>query len=89
MRLYALLLGVALTSGYGYAADVAVASRKPVAPKPAAPKGPVWLGGVLDPVTVEVRGGVVRTTTPSHDRGLDRTTLQCHGTSHSSSITIS
>ena len=89
MRVYALLLGIALTSGYGYAADVAMASRKPVEPKPAASTGPVWYGGVLDPVIVEARDGVVHTTTGARAREIDRTTLQCSGSKHSTFSTIS
>jgi len=64
MRVYALLLGILFTTGYGYAAQVAVSSLKanpatavePAATSPAdgALDG-VWYGGVLAPVTVESR----------------------------------
>src|SRR5205809_5722554 len=60
MRVYALLLGILLTTGYGYAAQIAVSSlgagRQPatepatVVPATNSLDG-VWYGGVLDPVT--------------------------------------
>lgn len=62
MRVYALLLGIALTTGYGYAAQMAVSSlgagrNLVTAPAPTIEPGTsldgVWYGGVLDPVTVE------------------------------------
>src|SRR5207253_1929335 len=66
MRVYALLLGILLTTGYGYAAQIAVSSlgagRQPatepatVVPATNSLDG-VWYGGVLDPVTVESRSG--------------------------------
>src|SRR5438477_12301214 len=69
MRVYALLLGILLTTGYGYAAQIAVSSlgagRQPatepatVVPATNSLDG-VWYGGVLDPVTVESRSGGAR-----------------------------
>lgn len=60
MRVYATLLGVLITAGSGYLAQVAVRSAgferlaAPV-PKPEAPTfGEIWYGGVLAPVTIEV-----------------------------------
>jgi len=60
MKAYALLLGMMLTLGSGYAAQVAVSSvgtarDAEVRPIPAPRShGPdtVWYGGVLDPITV-------------------------------------
>ena len=69
MRVYALLLGVTLTAGYGYAAQMAVASlgaarqgeKAPVMVAEVARTEPLWYGGVLDPITVEARAtGPVR-----------------------------
>jgi hypothetical protein len=80
MRIYALLLGIICTSGYGYAAEVAVASatsgRAP-APQPAtrAVLDPVWYGGVLDPIIVEARGTHRAAGTARHV--LQRLTLRC------------
>ena len=60
MRVYATLLGVLITAGSGYLAQVAVGSagfeRLVVsAPKPGTPTfGEIWYGGVLAPVTIEV-----------------------------------
>src|SRR2546430_17131791 len=62
MRIYALLFGILLTTGYGAAAELAVTSLDsgrqtrgdPAAVLPAtgAP-GALWYGGVLDPLTPE------------------------------------
>jgi len=61
MRVYALLLGIALTAGYAYPAQMAVESlgtgQRTVAQPTAAAgakdsHGDLWYGGVLDPVTV-------------------------------------
>src|SRR5437867_12584676 len=69
MRVYALLLGILLTTGYGYAAQIAVSSLGPsrqtatvaAAATPASDAlDGVWYGGVLDPVTVESRSGSTR-----------------------------
>jgi len=84
MRVYALLLGIALTAGYGYAAQMAVSSlgaARTIVTAPAAtnPPGPsldgVWYGGVLDPVTVESS----RSTRAAAigDRVLTRPTVRC------------
>jgi hypothetical protein len=64
MRVYALLLGLALTAGYGYAAQVAVSSAgaRPNGGVGVGARGPdekpdaIWYGGTLDPVTVEAKG---------------------------------
>src|SRR2546426_11904942 len=87
MRVYALLLGILFTTGYGYAAQIAVSSlgagRQPATepaaaiPASAALDG-VWYGGGLDPVTVESRGGGTRAAaTPG--RGFRRPTVRGTG----------
>ncbi|HEX4575295.1 MAG TPA: hypothetical protein VH158_09200 [Gemmatimonadales bacterium] len=62
MRISALLLGVVLTSGSAFAAQVAVSSIGAARPAEAVPAtitlggdGPdrVWYGGMIEPVTVE------------------------------------
>jgi hypothetical protein len=62
MRISALLLGVVLTSGSAFAAQVAVSSvgaARPPEPAPATitlgGDGPdrVWFGGMIEPITVE------------------------------------
>lgn len=80
MRMYALLLGVILTSGYGYAAEVAVASasgRRAPTPHPEARavRAPVWYGGILDPIIVESRGPDRVAGTERHV--LERLTVRC------------
>jgi hypothetical protein len=80
MRIYALLLGVILTSGYGYAAEIAVASAaggRDSAPNPAARAvpNPVWYGGMLDPIIVESRG--THPLAGTGHRVLERLTLRC------------
>jgi hypothetical protein len=81
MRVYALLLGITLTAGYGYTADVAVSSLGPgrhalvapaVAPTPDKGPGAVWYGGVLDPITVEIDGAA-----PTKRHVLSRPTVRC------------
>jgi hypothetical protein len=85
MRVYALLLGILLTTGYGYAAQIAVSSLRaggptPTEPAAAIPAGDgldgVWYGGVLDPVTVESRSGGTRAAA-THGRVLSRPTVRC------------
>jgi hypothetical protein len=65
MKAYALLLGMVLTLGSGYAAEVAVSSvgagsgvSGVGARSGGLRRGPdtIWYGGVLDPITVEVPG---------------------------------
>jgi hypothetical protein len=87
MRVYPLLLGILLTTGYGYAAQIAVSSlgagrvapADPAATSPA-PAGTaldgVWYGGVLDPVTVETRSGGTRAAA-TKARVLSRPTVRC------------
>ena len=60
MRVYAVLLGVLLTAGSAYLAQIAVASAGFERLASAAPErgdlgaaGELWYGGVLSPVTVE------------------------------------
>jgi hypothetical protein len=98
MRVYALLLGITLTAGYGYTADVAVSSlsagRQALAATAAAAApaaghtwdnvpGAVWYGGVLDPVTVETDGRV-----SAKQRALSRRALRCPDAARSSFRTI-
>lgn len=82
MRVYALLLGLALTTGYGYAAHVAVSSvatarRLDVAPA-AGIRGTdrLWYGGVLDPIIVESPGSAAKTPV-SLRHLLDRPSVRC------------
>jgi hypothetical protein len=84
MRVYALLLGIALTTGYGYAAQMAVSSLGAgrnliTAPAPTIDPGTsldgVWYGGVLDPVTVESPSGA--RVTAARGRILSRPTVRC------------
>src|SRR5947208_16772262 len=85
MRVYALLLGILLTTGYGYAAQIAVSSlgagRQPatepatVVPATNSLDG-VWYGGVLDPVTVESLSGGARVSA-SQGKVLSRPTVRC------------
>jgi len=93
MRVYALLLGIVLTSGYAYAAHVAVSSAGPGRSAAAVPasdaKGPVWYGGVLDPIVVVApRRGESQTAT-TKDHVVTRPTFRCVGTDRSSVRTIS
>lgn len=85
MRVYALLLGILLTTGYGYAAQIAVSSlgaghNTRARPAAALPTGDapdrVWYGGVLDPVTVESRSGGARAAA-TKARVLSRPTVRC------------
>ncbi len=80
MRMYALLLGIILTSGYGYAAQVAVASaaagREPARhSERAAVLDPVWYGGMLDPIIVESRA--THRVAGTEHRVRERLTLRC------------
>ena len=61
MRVYALLLGIALTTGYGYATGAALSSvrGRPVAA--VQPTDVLYYGGTLDPITVEAKGDVTVT----------------------------
>lgn len=82
MRVYALLLGIALTAGYAYPAGMAVTSLQPgpvtkalTGPATAVPsdsRGELWYGGVLDPVTVESDG-----TAPVKHQVVGRQTVRC------------
>ncbi|HVH68719.1 MAG TPA: hypothetical protein VM716_12700 [Gemmatimonadales bacterium] len=91
MRVYALLLGIVLTAGYTYPAEMAVDSlrtdravahsKRPVV-KDA--RGEVWYGGVLAPVTVLADGSA----TPKHGV-VSRQTVRCPATSHSTFRAIS
>lgn len=60
MRVYAVLLGVILTAGSAYLAQVAIASagfERLANPSPGrgslSAGGELWYGGVLDPITIE------------------------------------
>lgn len=83
MRVYALLLGIALTAGYAYPAGMAVTSLQPgpvskALPRPTAAavpsdsRGELWYGGVLDPVTVESDGSA-----PAKHQVVGRQTVRC------------
>ena len=79
MRVYALMLGIMLTAGYGYTAQIAVSSlgagHEMLAQPPAARSdagGELWYGGVLDPVTVETRS-----VAPAKRGVLSRQTVRC------------
>jgi hypothetical protein len=86
MRVYALLLGIVLTTAYGYAAQIAVSSslgparHTPAEQETTIPAGDaldgVWYGGVLDPVTVESRSGGARAAA-AKGRVLSRPTVRC------------
>ena len=85
MRVYALLLAVILTTGYGYAAQIAVSSlgagrHTATEPAPAIPAAGaldgVWYGGVLDPVTVESRSDGAQAAA-TQGRVLSRPTVRC------------
>jgi len=95
MRIYALLFGILLTTGYGAAAELAVTSldsgrqtrADPAAVLPASgAPGAVWYGGVLDPITVE-------SSRDSHAaaqaRIISRPTVRCVGAARSTFRTIS
>lgn len=86
MRAYAMLLGLALTTGYGYAAQIAVSSvgsgrLEPAAgavePRDGRGRDPVWYGGTLDPVTIEAKGDSPTKTAAARRLLLDRTGTPC------------
>ena len=96
MRVYALLLGIALTTAYGAAAELAVSSvdtgRKtrgnPAAVLPASDaRGAVWYGAVLDPITVDSSGGDTPAATQA--RTLSRPPVRCGGAERSTFRTVS
>lgn len=88
MRVYALLLGLVLTTGYGYAAQVAVSSAATARRLDVAPTAGIgandrlWYGGVIDPIIVESRGGAAKTAV-SQRRFRDRPTVRCIESAHS------
>jgi hypothetical protein len=95
MRVYALLLGIALTAGYAYPAQMAVTSLQPgpvnkaltdptATAVPSDSRGELWYGGVLDPVTVEGDGSV--TNKPPV---VNRHTVRCVESSRTSVRAIS
>ncbi|HKW40586.1 MAG TPA: hypothetical protein VJN39_04990 [Gemmatimonadales bacterium] len=92
MRVYALLLGIALTAGYAYPAQMAVESlqhgpRVLAQPTTAVVKdsrGDLWYGGVLDPVTVVGDG-----STPAKHRVVSRQTVRCVESARSSFRAVS
>jgi hypothetical protein len=84
MRVYALLFGLALTSAYGYAAQVAVASASAgrrgdvsVGAAAAAPGDPIWYGGVIDPITVESGSTGTKVTAAKRWLQLDAPAGRC------------
>ncbi len=95
MRVYALLLGIALTAGYAYPAQMAVASLQPgpvrrsmteptATAVPSDSRGELWYGGVLDPVTVESDGSA-----PVKHQVVDRHTVRCVESARTSNRAIS
>jgi hypothetical protein len=90
MRIYALLLGVLLTSAYGYAAQVAVSSVGPSSPAHRGANRPpataavteratdrIWYGGVLNPIIVESGGAPAKTDAVNRSHWLDRPAARC------------
>lgn len=83
MRTYALILGILLTTGYAYAAQVAVSSAtmRPTDLAPAAgavETGPLYYGGMIDPIVVESSPvGSGAKADVSQRRLLGRPTLRC------------
>ncbi len=57
MRRYAVLLGMLLTVGYGYATQLALTAERPAGARRSADTtgwtDRIWYGGTLDPITVE------------------------------------
>jgi len=95
MRIYALLVGILLTTAYGATAELAVSSvetgRKtastPAAVLPASgAPGAVWYGGVLDPITVESSGDARAAATA---RIVTRPTVRCVSADRSTFRSIS
>jgi hypothetical protein len=96
MRIYALLLGTLLTTGYGAAAELAVTSLDtgrhtrgdPAAAVPASTApGALWYGGVLDPITVEASPRDSHAAAQA--RIPSRPTVRCVGADRSTFRTIS
>ena len=90
MKRYALLLGMLLTVGSGYTAQVAVSSvgaggRGDAGAAPASREhrglDTVWYGGVLEPVTVEARGDAPAKTAAARRLLFDRPIARCFRTS--------
>ena len=86
MKAYAMLLGMLLTVGSGYTAQVAVSSvgaagRGEAGPAPASRGNEgldkVWYGGVLNPITVEARGDAPANTAAARRLLLDRPIARC------------
>jgi hypothetical protein len=86
MRAYAMLLGLALTTASGYAAQVAVSSVGTGRLEPATSAATVeprdrldavWYGGVLDPVTIEAKGDSPSKTAAARRLLLDRSGAAC------------
>ena len=85
MKAYALLLGMMLTLGSGYAAQVAVSSVgttrdaavRPTPHRASHAPDTVWYGGVLDPITVEARGDAPASATTARRLLLDRPAAHC------------
>jgi hypothetical protein len=86
MKAYAMLLGMVLTLGSGYAAEVAVSSVgagtglvKVGTPTGAVRHGrdTIWYGGVLDPITVEAPGGGAATAPAARRMLVDPPVSPC------------
>ena len=85
MRVYAMLVGLALTAGYGYAAQVAVESvgahRGEAAPassiEPSGSLETIWYGGILAPITVEATADAPAKTAAARRLLLDRLSAGC------------
>jgi len=86
MKAYAMLLGMMLTLGSGYAAQVAVSSvgaTRDAAVRPTPARGTrhgpdtVWYGGVLDPITIEARGDAPASATTARRLLFDRPAARC------------
>ena len=90
MRVYAILMGVVLTAGSAYLAQVAVGSagfERLAGPSPSSGNPAVarelWYGGVLDPITIEV-GRAPRSTyafgapwIPSSELAVNQEAVEC------------
>jgi len=90
MKAYALLMGMLLTVGSGYTAQVAVSSvgssgRGDAGAAPASREhgglDTVWYGGVLEPVIVQARGDAPAKTAAARRLLLDRPIARCYRTS--------
>lgn len=72
MRIYTLLLGILLTLGVAFVAELAIDSAGTQLAAELArdarhsdPQGPVWYGGMLAPITVQARRAATPPATPT------------------------